>query len=175
MNKEVTVMEERVRKLQACVYILIVLVFINTIMLIVSLGDPSDSKTATASNSEDESYSYDTSMFKEISADEYFEELKKDELQVVYMGRPTCGYCIRFLPNLQQAQKEYGYTTLYIDTDEITSDDLTKVLSTMGLEISTFGTPTTVLIKNGEVIDKQIGYSEYSTFASMLEKNGFTK
>ncbi len=166
-------MEEQLKKLQICVYIIIALLLINTIALFASLKDPSEKEVTNTGNNE--SYSYDVSMFTEIDADGYMDALNGEELQVVYLGRPTCGYCIQFLPYLKQAQAEYGYTTLYIDTDEISNDDLTRVLETMGLELSTFGTPTIALVHNGEVVDMQIGYTEYSSFASLLENNGFTK
>lgn len=166
-------MEEQLKKLQICVYIIIALLLINTIALFASLKDPSEKEVTNTGNNE--SYSYDVSMFTEIDADGYMDALNGEELRVVYLGRPTCGYCIQFLPYLKQAQAEYGYTTLYIDTDEISNDDLTRVLETMGLELSTFGTPTIALVHNGEVVDMQIGYTEYSSFASLLENNGFTK
>ena len=166
-------MEGQLKKLQICVYIIIALLFIDTIALFASLKDPSEEEKVNTEGNE--SYSYDVSMFTEIDADGYMNALNGEELQVVYLGRPTCGYCIQFLPYLKQAQKEYSYKTLYIDTDKISNDDLTKVLETMGIELSSFGTPTVALIHNGKVVDMQIGYTEYSQFASLLEKNGFTK
>ena len=60
------IMEQQLKKLQVCVYIIIVLLFVNTIALFASLKDPSDTTTDTES---EETYEYDVSMFDEISAD----------------------------------------------------------------------------------------------------------
>lgn len=165
-------MEEQLKKLQVCVYIIIALLVVNTIALFASLKDTDKVESSEGTG---ETYDYDASMFTEINADEYMDALNDEEAKVVYLGRSTCGFCIQFLPTLQQAQKDYGYTTLYVDTDKITNDDLTKIIGTMGIDITEFGTPTTAIVKNGKVIAKQIGYTDYATFTSLLEENGFTK
>ena len=171
-----SIIEKKLKNLQLLVGIVLVVLLFNTILLCIALKDPSESTTTTSNNSDStETYEYDVSMFNEVDLDEYKEELNKDELNVVYIGRSTCGYCVQFLPILQQAQADYNYTTLYVDTDKISNDDLTAILDTMEIDISTFGTPTTAILKNGEVIDVQIGYVDYSSFVSMLEENGFTK
>lgn len=165
-------MEDTLKKLQVCVYIIIALLVVDTIALFASLQDAPKN---TSSEDQEESLNYDVSMFTEIDAEEYMDALNGNDLEVVYLGRPTCGYCIQFLPSLQQAQKEYGYKTLYINTDTLSDDDLTKILNTMEIDISEFGTPTTVVVKGGKVIEKQIGYTYYSTFAALLESAGFKK
>ena len=169
-----TNIEEKLRKLQNCAYIIIILLVVNTIALFISLGDPKPNTNTSGSESE-ESYEYDVSMFKEVDKDGYMDAFNKDEINVVYLGRATCGYCVQFLPTLQEAQEDYGYKTLYIDIDKISNDDLTAILKTMDLDLDTFGTPTTAIVKNGKVLDTQIGYSDYDTFAAMLVENGLAK
>lgn len=169
-----TNIEEKLRKLQNCAYIIIILLVVNTIALFISLGDPKPNTNTSGSESE-ESYEYDVSMFKEVDKDGYMDAFNKDEINVVYLGRATCGYCVQFLPTLQEAQETYDYKTLYIDTDKLSENDLKAILETMNLDFDTFGTPTTAIVKNGKVLDTQIGYSDYDTFAAMLVENGLAK
>ena len=162
-------MEQQLKKLQVCVYIIIVLLLVNTIALFASLKDPSDTTTETENT-------YDVSMFKTISADEFVEAYKGSELRVVYFGRSTCGYCVQFLPTLQQAQADYGYTTLYVDIEALDSEEVSKITGLDSYLSETYGqTPNVVLVQNGQIMDYNLGYTDYETFASMLEKNGFTK
>lgn len=166
-------MEQQLKKLQVCVYIVIALLLVNTIALFASLKDPSDKVEEKES---EETYDYDVSMFDTINADEFEKAYKGSELQVVYFGRATCGYCVQFLPVLQQAQADYGYTTLYVDIDTIDSDGIEKITGLDSYLSETYGqTPSVLLVKDGKIVDKQLGYTDYSTFASMLETNGFTK
>lgn len=164
-------MEQQLKKLQVCAYIIIALLLVNTIALFASLKDPSEKKVEEENN---ESYDYDVSMFETISADEFEKAYNGSEVQVVYFGRATCGYCVQFLPVLQQAQSDYGYKTLYVDIDVIDSAGIEKITGLDSYLSETYGqTPSVVLVQNGKILDKQLGYTDYSTFASMLEKNGF--
>lgn len=166
-------MEEQLKKLQVCVYIIIVLLLVNTIALFASLKDPSET---TSEDETGETYDYDVSMFDAISADEFEEAFNGSELQVVYFGRPTCGFCVQFLPVLQQAQADYGYTTLYVDIESVDSDGQAKITGLDSYLEETYGqTPNVVLVQNGQIVDYNLGYTDYSTFTSMLEENGFTK
>ena len=165
-------MEQQLKKLQISAYVIIALLIFNTIALLAAIKDPvttSDNNTDTEQN-----YDYDVSMFKTVNADEFEEAFNGSELSVVYFGRATCGFCVQFLPVLQEAQEEYGYTTLYVDIDTINSDGKSKITGLDSYLSETYGqTPNVVLVKNGEIVDYSLGYVDYNTFASMLEENGF--
>ena len=127
----------------------------------------------------DKTSEYDVSMFTEKTTTEAVESIKKGDTEVVYIGRSTCGYCVKFLPILQQAQKEYGYTTTYIDLTKMTSDDQTTLLTLDNDEkyiSENFGyTPMILIFRDGKLVKGWVGYAEYSSFASFLEENGITK
>ena len=173
MEEQIT--KEQIKKLQVCVYIIIGLLLVNTIALFAAIKDPAATKTENETETE-ESYEYDVSMFEAIDVDGFVEAFKDDELSVVYFGRATCGYCVQFLPVLQQAQSEYKYKTLYVDISTISTDESTKITELDSFLAENYGaTPIVVLLKDGKIVDYQRGYSDYSTYTSMLEKNGFTK
>ena len=98
---------------------------------------------------------------------------------VLNIGRSTCGYCVKFLPNLQQAQKDYGYKTIYIDLEQMTAEDQESIKSVDNEEnyiAENFGyTPMVLVFENGKLKQGWVGYAEYDKFASFLEDNGFSK
>ena len=164
-------MEQQLKKIQICLYVIIALLLVNTIALFAAIKDPN---TTTSGSDSEENYDYDVSMFETIDADGLVEAYNWDETKVVYFGRSTCGFCVQFLPVLQQAQQEYGYKTLYVDIETIDADGQNKIMGLDSFFEENYGsTPITVLVKDGKIIDSEIGYVEYSTFTSMLEENGF--
>lgn len=166
-------MEEKLKKLQVCVYIIIGLLLVNTIALFAAIKDPVEKSGNTE---KEESSEYDVSMFTTIDADGFVEAFNGSEMSVVYFGRPTCGYCVQFLPVLQQAQADYEYKTLYVDISTISSDESKKITELDSFLSENYGsTPIVVLLKDGKIVDYQLGYTDYSTYAGMLEDNGFTK
>ena len=122
---------------------------------------------------------YDISMFDVINASKLVDLYKSNEMQVIYIGRETCGYCVQFLPVLQQAQKDYGYKTKYLDITTVTEEEQKAILAKDNSENflkTNFGaTPMVMLIKNGKLVNGWIGYAEYDAFASFLEQNGLKK
>lgn len=159
-------------------------------------------KETTDTNTPKTNSEYDVSMFEELNTTEAITKIKNGNKVVLYIGRSTDEYCIKFLPNLQKAQEEFGYKTIYVDLDKIiASGDQDKwanefqgvlgeydeacdtriryyhvKIEKPSDECGEFGaTPMIVIFENGEIKDSFIGYEEYDKFASFLENNGFKK
>lgn len=163
-------------KILKCLYVIIILLALNTIITIVVNGTVNNS-TEESETEDTSSEDYDVSMFTSIDADGVVDAFKSKDLKVIYMGRATCGYCVQFLPNLQKAQEEYDYETLYLDISEVDEQGQEKI---MELDKDFFdenygATPTVLLVKDNKIVDSHIGYSEYDDYASFLEKNGISK
>jgi hypothetical protein len=161
-------------------YVLIAIAVLVAANLFVNIIKNGSTTKADATEEETDTTSeYDVSMFTEKTTTEAVESIKKGDTEVVYIGRSTCGYCVKFLPILQQAQKEYGYTTTYIDLTKMTSDDQTTLLTLDNDEkyiSENFGyTPMILIFRDGKLVKGWVGYAEYSSFASFLEENGITK
>lgn len=166
-------------KILVCLYIIIALLTLNTIVLVVSNMSSNESGNSTEPMT-DENTEYDVSMFNEITASDLESVAASSDPQVVFIGRSTCGYCVAFLPTVQKAQEEYGYKTNYLDITKITSeDDQQKLLAfddDNKLITDNFGsTPMVLILKNGKLVNGTVGYEEYDSFASFLEENGITK
>jgi len=137
--------------------------------------------TTTVDNTETEETlgEYDVSMFDTLTTTDALTEIAKKETEIVYIGRETCGYCVQFLPVLEQAQDEFGYKTIYIDLEEMTSDDQTKLLELDNEEKyieENFGyTPMVLVFKDGKFSTGWVGYAEYDSFAAFLEEDAGLK
>ncbi len=173
-------MEELLKQIRNCLYAIIVILVIITILFIASLNGNSSSSSSDSSDSNNdttENTEYDVSMFTSITGDEFIDKVNSSDLQLIYMGRSTCHYCVQFLPVLQKAQSEYGYETLYLDITTVTSEQQEKITNVdSDFFNENYGaTPTVLLVKDGKIVDSQVGYSDYDTFTSFLEKNGYSK
>lgn len=174
--------EEKLSKILKCAYIIIALLIVDTIILLTANVKITTDSTKNNPQQEEPTQAdvdYDVSMFKEVSMDEVIDLFDSKDAKVIYIGRATCGYCVKFLPMLQQAQDEYGYQTYYYDMDKLTDEDRQKILKKDNedgfLEENFTATPMVLVVKDGELIGPWVGYNEYDEFAQFLEKYGFEK
>lgn len=123
---------------------------------------------------------YDVSMFTEVNADELLNLFNGSEKSLIYIGRSTCGYCVAFLPTLQQAQKNFGYQTYYYDISNMGDTDFDKITGMNSWMAENFGyTPMVIVVQNGQILNAEgtgegwVGYSEYDAFASWLTGLGY--
>lgn len=161
-------------------YSLIAIIIILILLLIVGIvKNNNGSSNINNSTEEEASGDYDVSMFETLTTGDAINKIKEGKTEVVYIGRSTCGYCVKFLPTLQQAQKDYNYKTIYINIEEMTSDDQNKLLELDNDEkyiSENFGyTPMVLIFKDGKLVNGWVGYAEYDSFAAFLEDNGLSK
>ena len=196
MKKEVKIQQQ----ILTCLIIIIIILGINTIVLAVKGGLRDENSTLSTNNTNGEGSSnsdngddgYDVSMMEKASIKDILKMFDDKSTKVIYVGRSTCGACVAFLPVLVQAQNDYNYKTVYLNSDTISSSsegysDFIKKLDkqyTMNVngqnvtdEFGTFFgyTPTVIIIKNGKMLDGTIGSDSYANFSAFLEKNGITK
>lgn len=141
-----------------------------------SSGSGNGSGEGTVDQGTNSEVEYDVSMFTEISFDDFMEMYKEDKHYFVYTGRSTCGYCVAFLPTLQQSVSEYDYTLYYLDIDKVSQEDLTEIAELHSKYETTIGaTPMVYLMGKKNVVAVNEGYTEYETYAKFLEDNGVSK
>ncbi len=177
-------------KIFTCSIVIIIILSLNTVILInssSSFGTNANSDTE-GNNQAETNAEYDVSAFTEINAKELANKTKGKNT-VVYIGRSTCSWCVKFVPVLTEATEKYKLNTLYIDIakiinfseggniDQASYDILTKMETTTGFEnymSENFGaTPMLLIVKDGKLIDAQTGYTESAALNSFLEKNDF--
>ena len=169
-----TKVESTLQKIFYCLVVIAVILLVGVIGIFAGVENMNGTSTK---QDEEQVQEYDASMFKQVTPDEFVEAFKGSETQVIYIGRPTCSYCAAFLPTLQQAQKDYNYTTLYLNIDEVDSSEISKIAELDEWLNTYYGTtPLVIVVKDGKIQGEGwVGYAEYDTFAAYLENLGFKK
>ena len=163
----------------------IVLVVAISMLVVIGLTAKEDKfvdykKTSTTSvqepesteNTEDE---LSAAGFKELSLDDYLKLIKSDKKSIILIARPTCSFCQMFTPVLKQAKEEMKLEVNYFNTDTIADEDTAnKFYSSLDyLKTDEWGTPLTLIVKDGKIIDKNNGYVELKEIKEFFKKNGF--
>lgn len=169
-----------IKTLIILVCVLVVLALISISISIVTLNKVSNN--TTPNTEEEEVTEYDVSMFESIDAEKFEKIFKSDKKSLIYLGRSTCGFCVKFLPNLQQAQEEYGYKTYYLDITTVDNKDAEKIQKLDSFLKDNYGyTPMVLIVKNGKILNEKVddydgvGYTEYETLKKFLKKHGYKK
>ena len=87
--------------------------------------------------------------------EKFTEKFNGTENTLVYIGRPTCGYCSLLEPSLQDMKERYNFEYVYINVDEINSKYLNKIAK--DLQMTSLGTPYLAIVSNGKVVATQNG------------------
>ena len=65
-------------------------------------------------------------------------------------------------------------TINYVDTDKFSNDDWDTFYASLSyLNENEWGTPLTLIVQNGEVVDVNQGYVELDTIKTFFSNNGF--
>jgi len=86
----------------------------------------------------------------------------------VYIGRPTCRYCRRMEPNIEQALQELERPMYYFQTAAARYQDEARMLDLLE-PLGIPGIPIIVHIVNGEVADYMIGVYTVDEIIEFLE------
>ena len=86
--------------------------------------------------------------------------MNSSDAKVIYMARPTCYYCNLLEPITDSLKEEYNLDYYYINTDELSNSELSKVLKLFDRTTDTFGTPYLIITKDGKVVAEQNGYAD---------------
>ena len=137
----------------------------------------SNNKTTTTESSSDSSQTaLEQAGFNKVSIDEYLNLIKSSDKQIILIARPTCGYCEKYTPILKQAMEDMNLTINYVNTDNFSSDDWSKFQNSFDyLASNEWGTPLTLIVQNGEIVDKNNGYVELDAIKEFFTKNGLGK
>ncbi len=100
------------------------------------------------------------------------EKMSSEEVQIFYLARPTCHYCILLEPVTETLKQEYQLTYNYINTDKFSNSQLKKILDKFGVDSKTFGTPYIAITKNGKVVDQLNGYADENVVFELFQTNG---
>ncbi|WP_413497473.1 thioredoxin family protein [Carnobacterium maltaromaticum] len=97
-------------------------------------------------------YFYNVSSLKKLDTNDLKSLTKQEGTHIVYIGIPTCEYCIDFVPKLNKVVKETNLEVNYYDTDKNRKDlQMTELLTELNVET----VPAVIVVKDKTVV-KQI-------------------
>ena len=101
---------------------------------------------------------------------EFKEAMAGEKNTLVYVGRPTCGYCNLLTPSLNEMAERYGFDYIYLNTDELNSNYISKMME--DLKLTKVSTPYLAVVSNNKIVDTQGGYVDYDELFEFLQDNG---
>jgi len=103
-------------------------------------------------------------MALELTQENYEEVMASDKLVVIDFWAEWCGPCRMVSPIIDELAEEYEGKAVICKCDVDDNDDIVSNYSVRNI-------PTVVFIKNGQLVDKQVGAATKSAFAEKIEKN----
>ena len=143
------------KKLNYCMYIIMGLLLLLSIILLVN---------SCSNSSETEDNSYDVSMMHTEGVSDVVDMFANEGTYVLYIGRESCTVCHDLLPVLAEAQINHNYITQYLDISGVdrSSSDWERVVNLLNVE------ETTTVSEDGT------GEEKTDTFGNFLNDYGFT-
>ena len=106
----------------------------------------------------------------QITYNEYEEKVENGDAFIVIIERAGCGYCVQYMPIVEDVANEKKIPIYYIDTDTLSSDEYTELSTTNNyLKRNDWGTPTTLFMLGERVLDSIGGYVEKDTVLSFID------
>lgn len=102
-----------------------------------------------------------------------YDSILVEEKEILFLGRPTCGFCNLLKPILDDISKQYHFEYRYINTDELSKKELAKLLEKLEIRTSTFSTPRILITEKDRITDSYIGYMDDISVFHFFKKNGF--
>lgn len=107
----------------------------------------------------------------EIDIDKYLALKEGSELSIIYIARPTCGFCVKQGPELKNVAYLYNLNINYLNTDELDQDGFNKLIASDSYFSEGFGTPLTLLVKDNKIVDKAEGYRTKDELITFFKTN----
>ena len=106
----------------------------------------------------------------QLKYDEYEALVDNGDAFIVVIERAGCGYCVQYMPIIEEVAKEKKIPIYYIDTDTLTNDEYNKLNSGNSyLKKNQWGTPTTLFMLGDRVLDTIGGYVDKETVLSFID------
>ena len=106
----------------------------------------------------------------QITYDEYETKVDNGDAFIVIIERAGCGYCVQYMPIVEEVANEKKIPLYYIDTDTLTTEEMQKLSTTNSyLKKNKWGTPTTLFMLGDRVLDTIGGYKNKDFVLSFLE------
>ena len=127
----------------------------------------SNSNTPTTSNAKENIKKEDRNTSTDFLK-EFYKEMDSKEKNVIFFASATCGYCTLEKPIIENISKDYDLKYYAIDASTLNQTELNEVVRALGIRGAT---PTTVIVKEGKVLNYNEGYLDGKPFVEFFKKN----
>lgn len=103
-------------------------------------------------------------MVEQINTEKFDELIKGDKPVVCDFFATWCGPCRMLAPVMEEMSEQFSDRAVFVKVDVDENGELARRYSVMSI-------PLLVVLKNGEVAAKSLGYTSKSETAEFLEKN----
>lgn len=116
-----------------------------------------------------------------IDYNKYKNLIRNDKTNIIVIGASSCGNCTIYKPAINSVAEDYELTFYYLDLDELTEDESNAFFESLKkieyndpdfLKDGSFGTPLTIIVKNGKIKNYISGAQTYSKLTRELTKAG---
>ena len=106
----------------------------------------------------------------QITYNDYEEKVENGDAFIVIIERAGCGYCVQYMPIVEEVANEKKIPIYYIDTDTLSQEEYTELSTTNNyLKRNDWGTPTTLFMLGDRVLDSIGGYVEKDSVLSFIK------
>ena len=116
-----------------------------------------------------------------IDYEDYEKLVSSSSTNIIVLGQTTCSHCIAIKPALNSVAGNYDLTINYLNLSKISNDEYKKLIQSLKdieyndldfVNKESFGTPLTLIVKNGKVIDYISGQRTISQLVREFKKSG---
>ena len=107
---------------------------------------------------------------QQITYKQYEEKVDNGDAFIVIIERAGCGYCVQYMPIVEEVAKEKKIPLYYIDTDTLSNDEMDSLSNNNSyLKRNSWGTPTTLFMLGNRVLDTIGGYVDKDSVLAFLD------
>lgn len=111
-----------------------------------------------------------------ITMDDYRTLLNGEEVSLIYLASPSCGYCQKQEPIMKELVGTYDFPVNYLNTSAMSDSEADEVYKLYGAvqeeryETDGVRTPTILIVQNGKLLDMNLGNIELDDLVKLLQK-----
>ncbi len=95
------------------------------------------------------------------------------QASLVWVARPTCGYCQLATPVVQKIIKDYSIYISSLNTDNFSEEDTNLFVNSDERFKEGFGTPMLLLVGDGKILDMIDGATDTAHYLDFLKTYKF--
>lgn len=106
-----------------------------------------------------------------VNYSEYKEIIKENQMNLMFLGTETCGYCQKFIPEVEKVLAKHNVNVYYLDIAALSENERQDLYASDEIFSGDWGTPLTLFYKNNKRVDLIHGYVEEPEILEKLKAN----